>query len=622
MGRPNTAEERAAELRRGFERSLRDCEPWRAVSALAQSHWDRPDEVMAALLGCPALRVGRAELKTVGVYYSGMGTGGAERVTRDLILLWRSMGYRVVFLCNEGPADDQYALPDDVSRAALPTCFGVGPEDYPARASALSEALRAYEIDLGPADDQYALPDDVSRAALPTCFGVGPEDYPARASALSEALRAYEIDLLVYGQWLSVTLPWDMLVCKSLGVPMVIQTHGTFGVLAGYGRPEFLRLCEAYAHAGAVTCLSETDRTFWLQFNPKTFYIPNPLDQAFLSTAPAALEGRRILWVGRIAPDKNPAAMLDVLSRVRQRVPDAQLSMVGPVDPTTRANLMQKAADLGVESALLLPGNVAADAMEPVYRDASVFVMTSRYEGYPTVLAEAEAVGGVESALLLPGNVAADAMEPVYRDASVFVMTSRYEGYPTVLAEAEAVGLPTVMYDLPYLMLAQGDCGVTMVPMDDVDALAQAVGDLLLDEDARRSAGAKARENLRGCLADETFLSAAWKRVFDAAMREVPGEGGPVSLATPWYSMWKTLRDSVVDRLHALNDLEHGERALEQELEVAKGCAEWERGRALEAQERVAQLENELATVRGSLSFRVGRALTAPIRKIRDLIQR
>lgn len=528
MGRPNTAEERAAELRRGFERSLRDCEPWRAVSALAQSHWDRPDEVMAALLGCPALRVGRAELKTVGVYYSGMGTGGAERVTRDLILLWRSMGYRVVFLCNEGPADDQYALPDDVSRAALPTCFGVGPEDY-----------------------------------------------PARASALSEALRAYEIDLLVYGQWLSVTLPWDMLVCKSLGVPMVIQTHGTFGVLAGYGRPEFLRLCEAYAHAGAVTCLSETDRTFWLQFNPKTFYIPNPLDQAFLSTAPAALEGRRILWVGRIAPDKNPAAMLDVLSRVRQRVPDAQLSMVGPVDPTTRANLMQKAADLGVESALLLPGNVAADAMEPVYRDASVFVMTSRYEGYPTVL-----------------------------------------------AEAEAVGLPTVMYDLPYLMLAQGDCGVTMVPMDDVDALAQAVGDLLLDEDARRSAGAKARENLRGCLADETFLSAAWKRVFDAAMREVPGEGGPVSLATPWYSMWKTLRDSVVDRLHALNDLEHGERALEQELEVAKGCAEWERGRALEAQERVAQLENELATVRGSLSFRVGRALTAPIRKIRDLIQR
>lgn len=518
MGHPYTTEERSFNIRHDFECLLKAGEPWGAVSALARTHWERPDEVMAALYGCPALQSDCVDIKTIGVYYSGMGTGGAEHVTRDLIGLWQSMGYRVVFLCNEGP---------DIV-------------------------------------DQYTLPVDVVRVPLPTCFDVKPEDYGVRARALGDALRTYQIDLLVYGQWLSETLPWDLLLSKALGVPVVIQTHGTFGVLAGYGRPEFLKLCETYAHANAVTCLSEADRTFWLQFNPRTFYIPNPLDPAFLNAKPASLVGHRVLWVGRIAPDKNPFAMIDVLYRVRKMVPDAKLSMVGPVSQAMRAALMEKACELGIGPALSLPGNVAAVDMDKVYRDASVFVMTSRYEGYPTVL-----------------------------------------------AEAEAMGVPTVMYDLPYLMLAQGDCGVIRVPMDDADSLAEAIGVLLLDEARRKDEGRKARQNLLNGFADEAVLSEEWQRVFDAvAAQDEDGFDSPFS--TAWYLMWKTFRSSIVDQISIL----------EQHVAESKAIEEREQHQRREAQAHLAQLEQELADVRGSVSFRAGRVLTAPMRKIRDLIHR
>lgn len=526
MGRSYTVEERLLDMRSDFERLLRSSEPWSAVSALARDHWDRPDEVMAALFGCSGFCTVRSEIKTIGIYYSGMGTGGAERVTRDLMVLWESMGYRVVFLCNEG----------------LET------------------------------SDQYEMPGSVVRVPLPTCFGVGPDTYDVRARALSEALGVQKIDILVYGQWLSVTLPWDVLVCKALGVPVVIQTHGTFGVLAGYGRPEFLRLCETYAHADAITCLSHADRTFWLQFNPKTFYIPNPLDSAFINADPALLEGRHILWAGRIAPDKNPFTMLEVFSRVCRLVPDASLSMVGPVDCATRTSLMKRARELRVEPALSLPGNIAADDMAEVYRRASILVMTSRYEGYPTVL-----------------------------------------------AEAQAMGVPTVMYDLPYLMLAQGDCGVTRVPMDDVDSLARAVSELLLDDERRRAEGSKARRSFRDRFADSVKLGVEWQAVFDAALEGVNYSDNP--FCSPWYLMWRTFRSSIVDELSALDERVRACSALERDAAEACGREEWERERALEAQAHGAQLEKELEDIRESVSFKVGRLLTLPMRKVRDLFR-
>jgi len=50
--------------------------------------------------------------------------------------------------------------------------------------------------------------------------------------------------------------------------------------------------------------------------------------------------------------------------------------------------------------------------------------------------------------VFLKGSV--DNVADIYKSASIFVMTSRYEGLPMVLLEAQAYGLPIVSYNCPF----------------------------------------------------------------------------------------------------------------------------------------------------------------------------
>ncbi len=76
--------------------------------------------------------------------------------------------------------------------------------------------------------------------------------------------------------------------------------------------------------------------------------------------------------------------------------------------------------------------------------------------------------------------------------SDAFLLSSRYEGLPTVLIECLAVGCPIVSTDCPSgprEILSDGEYG-TLVPMDDVDGLANAVRDTLAgppDPDRLRS---------------------------------------------------------------------------------------------------------------------------------------
>jgi glycosyltransferase involved in cell wall biosynthesis len=87
-----------------------------------------------------------------------------------------------------------------------------------------------------------------------------------------------------------------------------------------------------------------------------------------------------------------------------------------------------------------------------------------------------------------------------YAAADVFALLSRREPWGVVVNEAAACGLPLVLSDRVGAardLLQDGENGV-LVPADDEEAAAAALGRLAADPDLRRSMGVRSREVARG----------------------------------------------------------------------------------------------------------------------------
>ena len=95
-----------------------------------------------------------------------------------------------------------------------------------------------------------------------------------------------------------------------------------------------------------------------------------------------------ILGVGRLAPQKDFASLLQAFAAVRQTRP-ARLMLLG--EGPLRAELEHLAAGLGIAADVAMPGFVANPYA--YLRRAAAFVLCSRWEGMPNVLIQALASG-------------------------------------------------------------------------------------------------------------------------------------------------------------------------------------------------------------------------------------
>lgn len=85
-------------------------------------------------------------------------------------------------------------------------------------------------------------------------------------------------------------------------------------------------------------------------------------------------------------------------------------------------------------------------------------------------------------------------MSEVYPSASIMALSSRYEGLPMVLLEAQAAGLPIVSYDCkcgPRDVVTDGTDGF-LVPEGSPDLLASKLEQLMQDDELRHRMGAEA----------------------------------------------------------------------------------------------------------------------------------
>lgn len=117
---------------------------------------------------------------------------------------------------------------------------------------------------------------------------------------------------------------------------------------------------------------------------------------------------------------------------------------------------------------------------------------------------------GLERDVFLPGNVRNISEELV--KSSIFVLSSRFEGFGIVLLEAAAAGLPIIAYDCPNGPgeILRGDKGVLVEP-NNKEKLKEQILRLISSEKERRYYASKNKEILEPF--SEQKILEEWRRV-------------------------------------------------------------------------------------------------------------
>lgn len=356
-----------------------------------------------------------------------LSTGGAERVTANLANHWAEKGWEVTIITIADRSLDYYALAPSIRRVAL----GLA-QDSRGPLSAIAGNLRRL------------------RALRRTLRELGPEVAVAM-----------------------MTQSNILLALASLGLPRVttVGSERTHPPQMPLGRAwETLRRFWYGRLDGIVALTSES--AAWLRTHTRARHvvtIPNPVPWPFPRQAPllpvTPSSRKLLLAVGRLSEEKGFAALIRCFAQLAGRHPEWDLVLLG--EGGLRSHLEQLAEQAGVAGRVRLAGQA--------------------------------------------GNVG-----DWYQAADLYVLCSRFEGFPNTLAEAMAHGVPAVSFDCdtgPRDIIRHGQDGLLVAPGDEA-GLEAALDRLMGDAHARQAYArhaAQARERFSPAVTIDQ-----WERLFNA----------------------------------------------------------------------------------------------------------
>lgn len=150
-------------------------------------------------------------------------------------------------------------------------------------------------------------------------------------------------------------------------------------------------------NADAVVCQSramQSDLGKLLGSKAKLHVIGNPVDveaitRAASEASPILPGSPSLVSVGRLAPQKGYDLLLPALAAIRDKHPGMHLTIIG--DGPDRAALEAQRDQLGLADVVTFAG--FSKQPIPYVRAADLFVLASRYEGFPNAALEALACG-------------------------------------------------------------------------------------------------------------------------------------------------------------------------------------------------------------------------------------
>ena len=199
----------------------------------------------------------------------------------------------------------------------------------------------------------------------------------------------HEIDTLIVVD--SISCIFTVPALFGLKVKHICWEHFNFKVNLGVKYRDIGRKWAA-KYCDYVVTLTKRDKELWEQGikNTKAKIIPiaNPSPFEVQENIPS-LDYKTILCVGRLTHQKGFDLLITAWARIAQQVPDWKVVIVGSGEDEIM--LKQMAKSLGVDDSIIFAGQ--QKNMSTFYRQASFFCMSSRFEGLPMVLLEAQSYG-------------------------------------------------------------------------------------------------------------------------------------------------------------------------------------------------------------------------------------
>jgi glycosyltransferase involved in cell wall biosynthesis len=106
-------------------------------------------------------------------------------------------------------------------------------------------------------------------------------------------------------------------------------------------------------------------------------------------------------------------------------------------------------------------------------------------------------------------------LKEYYERISLYVSTSRFEGFPNVILEAMSFSVPVAAFDCPTgprHIISQNEDGF-LVEADNTKAMADAICDLIGNEEKRKGMGRKAQQNIERFSADVVYR--LWEKLLE-----------------------------------------------------------------------------------------------------------
>lgn len=140
---------------------------------------------------------------------------------------------------------------------------------------------------------------------------------------------------------------------------------------------------------GFIFQTQEAKEYFGINIQKKSVIIPNPINEEFVCEKYKGEREKIVVTVGRLEEQKNQKMLINAFSRLPSEFAEYKLIIYG--DGTLRKELEKQIKDLNLTERVKLPGEVD-DIKNKIYK-ASLFVLSSDYEGMPNSLMEALTLG-------------------------------------------------------------------------------------------------------------------------------------------------------------------------------------------------------------------------------------